>query len=148
MVSWSHGTQNVPRTKPLWKMANFLREHSQGTYCDISVTTYQNMQGKGDVTWIQWPWKYLWRFKFLCGFQVVLGFWYPPAYAILFALKNIQYAVTVLWVTVIPRNGVVKHYRSSHLVTFRKNTRSTTVRNSWKCWKNKNLYEWKYIFIQ
>ena len=27
-------------------MANFLREHSQGTYYDISVTTYQKWRGK------------------------------------------------------------------------------------------------------
>ena len=39
VVSRSHGTKDVPRTKPFWKMANFLREHSQGTYYDILVIT-------------------------------------------------------------------------------------------------------------
>ena len=39
VVSWS---QNMPRTKPFWKMANFLKEHFQGNYYDKSVTTYHS----------------------------------------------------------------------------------------------------------
>ena len=34
----------------LLEMANFLREHSQGTYYDISVTTNQTIEGEGKVS--------------------------------------------------------------------------------------------------
>ena len=50
VVNWSHGTQNVLRTKPFLKMANFLWEPSQGTYYDILVTTYQKIEGEGKVS--------------------------------------------------------------------------------------------------
>ena len=36
--------------KPFWKMANFLREYSQGTYYDISLTTYQKIEGEGKIS--------------------------------------------------------------------------------------------------
>ena len=49
-VSWPHETQDVLRTKPIWKMANFLRKNSQATYYDISVTTYQKIEGKGKIS--------------------------------------------------------------------------------------------------
>ena len=31
-------------------MANFLREHSQGTYYDISVTAYQKIERENKVS--------------------------------------------------------------------------------------------------
>ena len=46
MFSWSQVTQNVPQTKFIQKMANFLGQLSQDTYYDISVITYQKIEGK------------------------------------------------------------------------------------------------------
>ena len=42
LISWD---PECAPNKAFWKMANFLREHYQCTYCDITVTTYQKNRG-------------------------------------------------------------------------------------------------------
>ena len=51
MFSWSHETQNVPHTKSIRKMANFLRQPSHDTHYDISVITYQKIEWEAEVSW-------------------------------------------------------------------------------------------------
>ena len=48
LFSRSHEIQNVPQTKPIWKMPN--GEYFQDIYCVIPLVTYQKIEGEGEVS--------------------------------------------------------------------------------------------------
>ena len=145
------GSKLCPEPNPFRKSLIFSESTRKVVIMIYQWQLTKNMYGKGDVTGFSGFESIYEDLNFYAVFKLFLAsdILQLRQFYLLRRTYIMQWLfLSLKWITVIPRNSVVKYCRSRHSVTFRKNSRSTNVRNSYslKCWKNKNLYDMKIYF--